>query len=146
MLKENSQIFSEDEARAIFRNCSCYQDSDFINVEDKGESISITYTSNQFSSADGKLRDSMFNFSREGGHTFISFQIQKNTRERIYGLLHIRKEYRGRGYGKSLVEAMEKTCKSLGTKKIRTHSHRSPEFWRKMGYRLVNREFEKDIT
>lgn len=146
MPKEDLQIYSEDEARAVFGECSCYEETDFVTVTEDRQNISITYQSNRLSSADGKLRQSIFNFPREGGHTFISFKIRKDTRERIYGLLHIREEHRGKGYGKSLVQAMEKICKSIGTTKIRTHSHRSPRFWSKMGYNLVNGEYEKNIS
>jgi len=58
----------------------------------------------------------------------------------------VRDGFRGRGIGRELINAMEQVSREMGIKKIRTHCHRSPGFWEKIGYSLMGKEYEKIIA
>lgn len=53
--------------------------------------------------------------------------------------LAIEEEYQGKGLGKKLVKALEKEAKKLGVKKIFALTF-VPEFFKKLGYKVVQRE------
>ncbi len=142
---EDISSFTEEEAREFFKECDSYNENDFVTIRNESEHIAITYQSNRLSSKDGEPKNSIWELPLEGGHTFVNFHISKETRERIYGLLHIREEHRGKGLGRSYVAAMEKVCSELGTQKVRTNNHRNPGFWERIGYVLVDGEYEKEL-
>jgi ribosomal protein S18 acetylase RimI-like enzyme len=55
--------------------------------------------------------------------------------------LWVAETYRGRGWGKSLMEAAEKEARRRGVRNayVDTFSFQAPEFYRKLGYREFGR-------
>ena len=56
----------------------------------------------------------------------------------------IKKELRGKGIGKSIVNKLPKLGKKLGLKKIYAVSWEAPEFWEKVGFDEINPTDSKD--
>jgi ribosomal protein S18 acetylase RimI-like enzyme len=63
-------------------------------------------------------------------------ELISSTEFRLDGF-HIKEEFRGKGFGKSNYQELEKELKKLGVKRIYLQSlHHNIGFWKKMGFRI----------
>lgn len=147
----NEAYPSEGDVKEVFSKMSFFRESDFIYYQLNGKELSISFTSNHLSTRDGSEVSSKYDLldhrgqEKGEGMTGYGIKINLETRERTYGILHVRNQHRGKGVGRELVTAMEEVCRQFHVALIRTHSHRNSGFWRKMGYVRCGKEYQKRL-
>ena len=117
--------------------------------------IKITYIDKPEESAWGIIGRGVgtYNKERAGDNQFqrLCFVIQETEEEILGGvmaevywewlyidLLWVKEELRGQGYGRRLMETVEKKARELGAKNayLDTFSFQAPEFYQKLGYQV----------
>ena len=117
--------------------------------------IKITYIDKPEESAWGIIGRGVgtYNKERAGVNQFqrLCFVIQETEEEILGGvmaevywewlyidLLWVKEELRGQGYGRRLMETVEKKARELGAKNayLDTFSFQAPEFYQKLGYQV----------
>ena len=73
------------------------------------------------------------------------FGFVLNEREGVFEIrrVGVHEAYQGRGWGRALVECLERIAQACGYDRIRVEKNRNPSFWEHMGYAPAPRKHEK---
>jgi GNAT superfamily N-acetyltransferase len=82
----------------------------------------------------------VYSCSFEGICLKHSFTLDFNNRFSYDCNIFVEPFFRGKGYGRDLVEAREKLCIDSGMKLILIHKNKNDDFWNHMGYELANQD------
>lgn len=84
----------------------------------------------------------------EETHAYCAyFGFVLNEREGVFEIrrVGVHEAYQGNGWGRALVECLERIAQACGHDRIRIEKNRNPSFWEHMGYAPAPHKHEKHL-
>ena len=106
-----------------------------FNPLSKVPQFGVYYTSKRFSK---ELTEEEKEKGHSEGKTMIHFNVTSDEAI-VLGCaqqINVRYNFRGRGFGRCMIEAMERVFKQTGKIAVYTSNIENPSFWRHIGYKL----------
>ena len=91
------------------------------------------------------IGSSMEDSTHDAQCSYLDFWYNQDQERIEHVNFSLKKEMKDQGFGRGLVEMMEKIGKELGCNSVRINLNTNPSFWEHMGYKNLEEYWEKSI-